>query len=221
MDSEDLAHVSHYDGFNKDLEYVRRAGPAWAIEDVDTTGITGQWTSLALDAQDRPHIAYFDWTDKAVQYAFKAAGTWTICAIDTVGGSGDYISLALDSAGNPHISYYDADAGDLRYAYGQLPTSVPDAPSGAISLLAYPNPTPGPLRIACRMPPGAAAELLVYDTTGRRVRSLLLGSSARGLRTITWNGLDAHGRAVAAGTYFLRLRAGAAVQSMGRVTVVR
>lgn len=65
------------------------------------------------------------------------------------------------------------------------------------------------------------ARSCVFDVAGRRVRSLLSGAVPAGLQTVAWDGRDARGRAVAAGTYFLRLRAGAEFEASDRLTVVR
>ncbi|MBM4129528.1 hypothetical protein FJ250_00655, partial [bacterium] len=52
-----------------------------------------------------------------------------------------------------------------------------------------------------------AVSLAVYDIGGRLVRTLADGSLAPGRHQRRWDGRDAHGRAVAAGTYFARLSA--------------
>jgi flagellar hook assembly protein FlgD len=52
-----------------------------------------------------------------------------------------------------------------------------------------------------------AAEAAVYDLAGRRLRTLHLGPLARGLTTLSWDGRDERGGALAAGVYLLRLSA--------------
>ena len=39
-----------------------RPAPAltWEIDNVDTNGVVGLWTSIALDSSDAPHVSYFD-----------------------------------------------------------------------------------------------------------------------------------------------------------------
>jgi hypothetical protein len=49
------------------------------------------------------------------------------------------------------------------------------------------------------------AELALFDVAGRLIRSLAHGRYAAGEWSATWDGLDAGGRLVAPGTYFLRL----------------
>ena len=44
--------------------------------------------------------------------------------------------------------------------------------------------------------------LVVYDVTGRRVRTLAAGELAQGLHSTAWDGLDDSGQAVSSGVYF-------------------
>lgn len=48
-------------------------------------------------------------------------------------------------------------------------------------------------------------KLVLYDITGRRVRTLLKGKGEAGTHRLLWNGRDEKGRRVSAGIYFLRL----------------
>ena len=77
---------------------------------------------------------------------------------------------------------------------------------------AVPNPTRSATAIAFDVPgaAGAAAQAVtlgLYDARGRRVRTLVRGVLPPGSHTVRWDGRDASGRAVAAGTYLCRLEA--------------
>lgn len=76
----------------------------------------------------------------------------------------------------------------------------------------HPNPAgPGPLRVTIEyvVPAGAGFEFDVYDASGAHVRHLAAGTQlAGGREQITWDGRDDAGRSIAAGAYFIRLRAG-------------
>ena len=50
--------------------------------------------------------------------------------------------------------------------------------------------------------------LRVFSIEGRLVATLAEGEFPEGSHTVTWNGRDASGRAVAAGVYFYALEAG-------------
>jgi flagellar hook assembly protein FlgD len=69
--------------------------------------------------------------------------------------------------------------------------------------------------------PGAVhVELSVYDTAGRRVRTITSGFQPAGVHRVTWDGKDDAGLASSSGVYFYRLVAGARVLN-GRMTLLR
>lgn len=65
----------------------------------------------------------------------------------------------------------------------------------------------------------------VYDVQGRRVATLVDGSAGAGRGTISWDGTDRDGRAVAAGVYFVRLdvtgASGTRMQESRKMIVIR
>ncbi|MFN8470148.1 MAG: Ig-like domain-containing protein [Caldilineaceae bacterium] len=99
-----------------------------SIQTVDSTGIVGQFTSLALDGAGNPVISYYEDSDvnspattgnlKLVHCndANCAGGDESIQTLDSTGNVGQFTSLALNSAGNPIISYYDVTNTNLKLA---------------------------------------------------------------------------------------------------------
>ena len=88
-------------------------------------------------------------------------------------------------------------------------------------LTVSPNPSPGgrvtiDFALADK---SAAAEVVIYDVAGRRVRELIGG--LQGGARLTWNGRGDDGRPVSAGVYFVRLNARNGHEEVKRVTVVR
>jgi hypothetical protein len=130
IDSNDAVHISYYDGNNDDLKYATCSSACttasnWDDVSVDTTGIVGRSSSIAIDSNDAVHISYYDGTNGDLKYATCAsscssASSWTTTSVDTTGIVGTYTSIAIDSNDAVHISYYDLGLShsnsDLKYA---------------------------------------------------------------------------------------------------------
>ena len=54
---------------------------------------------------------------------------------------------------------------------------------------------------------GSLVELVIYNLSGQKVRTLLRGEVSGGQTTVTWDGRDSFGRQMASGTYVYRLMA--------------
>ena len=95
-----------------------------------------------------------------------------------------------------------------RLAGLQSPTaSVGEGWAPGLSLV-FQNPfLPGSL-IRFEIPSEQPISLVLYDLQGRIVRSLFQSPSARGGRSLTWDGLGDAGDRLPKGVYFLRLQAG-------------
>lgn len=117
VDDDDFVHISYYNitGGGK-LKYATNESGSWQTEFVDSTGLTGQWSSIDVDSTGVVHIAYHYYTGKDLKYATGNYGSWTKTSVDTTGDVGLYASLAIDSSDQVHISYYDTTNTDLKYA---------------------------------------------------------------------------------------------------------
>lgn len=220
LDAAQNPHISCYDRDSKDVAYVRRSGGTWYVELVDGGGNdVGRHSSLQLDGFGNPHVAYYDQTAGDLRYTRKVNGAWETQIVDSSSNDvGRYCSLALDEFGNVHIGYWDETATAVKYAFGAQATGAASRfPSGP-TLTVSPNPVPsGAVTVRYRVGAEEAVELIVYDVAGRRVRSLPGRAPESRLE---WNGRDDNGRAVAAGTYFVRLVAGQQ-SATERVTLIR
>lgn len=99
---------------------------------------------------------------------------------------------------------------------------VDDAPGARVASLdhVWPNPARGALRAEFTLPVAGDAEVAVFDAQGRRVATLSSGALAAGVHDLAWRGIGDDGAPVAAGLYFVRLRAGG-VQATRRVALLR
>ncbi len=114
--------ISYRDALNQDLKVAKCTNPlcsgAATITAVDTAGIVGEYTAIAIGADGNPVVSYHDGTNGNLKVAKCAnpacAGTATITAVDIAGNVGLYTSLGIGTDGNPVISYYDQTNGDLK-----------------------------------------------------------------------------------------------------------
>lgn len=84
----------------------------------------------------------------------------------------------------------------------------------------HPNPFNPSTTISFETGRAGYAELTVYNILGERIRTLHSGELTAGVHSVTWDGKDALGRAVASGIYLYRLEAGG-VSVTRKMTVIR
>ena len=79
---------------------------------------------------------------------------------------------------------------------------------GAVNHLYDCRPNPFSARAAIRfnLAQTGTANLVIYDLSGRLVRTLVDGQMEAGEHTLDWDGLDAHGTRLGAGVYWMQLR---------------
>jgi len=169
--------------------------------------------------------------DGTVDYHDKTSATATVDA------GGDGMDEHLPAITPPTTRFfafavYKSASGDLPKAatyevvvsVGGDPVDAPvAAPSPAELTLSPPQPNParGATQLRLDVPAGAGpAAVTVYDLRGRRVATLAEGVRPPGRHALTWDGRDAGGRRVAAGTYFVRAETATASRTR-KVTLLR
>ena len=70
----------------------------------------------------------------------------------------------------------------------------------------YPNPFNPVTTIRYDVPDNGLVRIIIYDLTGRKIRTLVDGISTPGRYAITWNGTDDFGQSVSSGMYFYRMK---------------
>lgn len=112
----------------------------------------------------------------------------------------------------------DAPARGCRYWLAEVerggqvtwhgPITLPPRPRAFRLFQNEPNPFRAETRIAFEIPEASEGELVILDVSGRRQVVLWSGVQPEGRSDVVWNGRDARGARVAAGVYFMHLRAG-------------
>jgi hypothetical protein len=94
---------------------------------------------------------------------------------------------------------------------------APEVPAFVTSLaLPQPNPFNPSTTLKFTLAEAGKAEVVIYDTRGAAVKTLVSAELSAGLHDVVWHGSDDHGRPVASGLYFARLkcRTGSGVQRL-------
>src|SRR3989339_705355 len=88
---------------------------AWGTATVDSTGNTGQYTSIAVGTSGAVYISYYDSTNSDLMYATNVSGAWGTTTVDNTGVTGRHTSIAVGTSGAAYISYNDATNSALMY----------------------------------------------------------------------------------------------------------
>ncbi|MBD3336363.1 MAG: S8 family serine peptidase, partial [Candidatus Eisenbacteria bacterium] len=130
-------------------------------------------------------------------------------AIPGGASTGDIDTLFVSAKSISDPAVIDDDLGSVEVSSAS-DVAVNDLPARARLEVLGPNPFRSDLRFEVGLPAPGRVSLRIYDPAGRLVRSLLNGRVAEGRRSLAWDGLDDRARPVAAGLYFLELRASGA-----------
>ncbi|MEI6915539.1 MAG: hypothetical protein WCL39_10435, partial [Armatimonadota bacterium] len=130
-------HVSYYDVTNGDLKHAWKDAGGWHTEAVDTTGIVGWDSSIAIISAGIPRISYYDSTNSALKFAYKTGATWFPSTVDNTASVGEYSACAYDLANVPHVSYYDRTNDRLKYAKGPIGSWTIEYPDPGVGVGKY------------------------------------------------------------------------------------
>jgi hypothetical protein len=166
-----------------------------------STDFGSHWTELVrYDMGDHP-----GWADGTA-----SAGDWVHETVDLSAYAGKKVRIRfrlLTDAGVTMDGWYldNITVSDSRC---RSVTGVGDEPRPSPLLaLRGSNPFRGPLQFSIHAPAGTAAEVDLYDVSGRHVQRIWAGNLPGDL-DLSWDGRDAQGQITASGLYFLRARVG-------------
>ncbi len=111
-------------------------------------------------------------------------------------------TLGVSNTGSP-ITWSGSWSG---YVESNSVTAVESTPE-PLGFEVFPNPSGSRAVLQFRLARDGKALISIYDSRGRKVRSLADQARSAGWNAIEWDGKDDKGRAVRGGTYFARLEA--------------
>ena len=165
---------------------------------------------------------YAKHTSAGTQIGTPDQGSWTVRWTAPAAATGDVTLYMTGNAANGNFN----NQGDYIYAIsrtwsegGASPAPMPLI-AGAELQANYPNPFNPRTTLAYELAQDQNVDLTIYSLDGRLVRQIDSGNRAAGRHEVTWDGFDAHGRAVTSGTYLYRLATGGNVLTR-TMTLVR
>jgi len=151
-----------------------------------------------------------------VSYEALSRSVFHVASVDV---TGDSLTLRAIQEDGTVFDLMTLRKGTPTHA--ENPPPDPAAPSPPFMIhRARPNPAGGAADLRFSLARPGTVSFRIVDATGRLVRSIDLGSFGPGEHAWRWDGLDGRGRAVASGTYFVELRAGAS-RARTSLTIVR
>jgi len=115
------------DGDLKLAKLNNLSGNNWNIQVLDSDGITGWWSSIAIDYNQKVHISYYDPEHLDLNYITgKISTSWTKTRIKQGDGTqGQFTSIAINPATlRPGILNYNSSHGRMEFTYLYQPPST-------------------------------------------------------------------------------------------------
>ena len=110
------------------------------------------------------------------------------------------------NTGDPVMQDPDGTRSDMGAITAVISVGIDAQTPHSLSLSQNaPNPFNPVTTIEFALPEAGVTNLVIYDVTGRQVRTLVSGPTEAGVHSIAWDGRDAVGRPAASGVYVYRL----------------
>lgn len=139
-------------------------------------------------------------------------GGWTMIALDLTKYIGNTVQIRFRFESDPDDVQPGSYIDDFR-VYGRksgvsaIQAEKKNTYPQAFGLSQnYPNPFNSVTHIDYTLPVQGEAHLVVYNTLGERICTLVEENKPAGKYMIRWNGFDKHGNPIASGMYFYRLQ---------------
>jgi len=97
---------------------VVKTTSSWDVQDVDTSGDVGRYTSINFDPADGyPAIAYQHAGNTNLKYAKWDGSDWNTQVVDSSCNVGRWASLIFTGSGEPAVAYYSVSTTALKFAW--------------------------------------------------------------------------------------------------------
>ena len=173
-------------------------GPQGQVSPLSTVPLQPETTVLFTDGND-PSRALGVWRRPAAGGSFRRSGA-------------HFAHLAARPYRLEHTSLRQNTDTILGSLFGEPFGAVATDPISSFSRArwesAIPNPFNPRVRLRYRLPHAGALRIELFDSRGRRVRSVRVPDAPAGVGSWQWDGTDGHGRAVASGVYTAVLLSG-------------
>jgi len=190
-----------------------------------TTDRGDTWTDARIDGHSVPQEIQF--VSDNIGYLVCTNDTFGIpvhLLFKTVDGGNNWTDLTdglPGTTGFQHLFFTDQTTGYLAGNAGIVKTTTggdvttdieqpenTSIPSGFVLYQNYPNPFNPITTIEYALPRDVDVRLVVYDITGRQVKTLVNKRQSAGRYQIRWNGMNAFDEKVAGGIYLYKITAG-------------
>ena len=197
--------IARYNGPGNDIDEAS----SLVIDGLGNVYVTGQSVGAGT------------WNDYAtIKYNSAGVQQWVARYDDDRPGNGDdyATSLAIDGLGNVYVTGSGVSMGSgtnddyATIKYVQTASAIEERmipltqSIRRILLDVKPNPFRSQATILYSLPTEGKVSLLIYDVSGRLVKTLVNEFKSSGVYTALWNGIDDNGRKVGQGVYFYVLK---------------
>ncbi len=221
-----------WDPYNEiDVEFSRWGAPAnanaqFVCQPYDTPGNIHRFNATFSDGEVTTHA--FRWLFDRVEYRSWRGGpldelpanlihSWTYSGADLPRPDQPRVHLNLWQFNAPPAANQEAVFDRFTFVPAGSIVGVPGGPRAGIADgqlgAASPSPFRGNTSIRFALAQEGAAQIAIFDLSGRRVRTLVDGVLGAGEHRATWDGRSDSGARVASAVYFYQLRTGNSVET--------
>jgi len=201
--------------------FTMKADSFWCDVDIYTYQMT------VIPSSDSVEVFIYGWDTTGIYYKKwgELSSTPTITTSHSVGDFPPFSLVRVRVDGNLYGDYNADPFGWITFDYeGGFPPDtlifeayvvivgieeeITQKPKASILYLPHPNPFNSAIQIRYVLQKESPVELVIYNTLGEKIRTLVKDKQKAGYHKICWDGTDDSGKRVASGVYFCRLKVG-------------